>query len=158
MPATSERTERELVSGDIDPSPPSVGEDGFPVRVWKVDGAEQVFSLKPFAPDDRPTYWYIGMGAHLRVKAQTVNQFGIQPTILNDVFVDGSFSPRNPWEEHVTRQFLIDNHVDPDKSRNERHPEGPGHYWRCECGYRCPSYHVMIAHQKKATHKNLRSE
>jgi len=124
-----------------------------------VDGAEVEFSLKPFAEDERPAYWYIGMGARLRVKSQRINDFGIQPTILNDSFVDGSFHPRNPWEEHVTREFLRSNHVDPDKSRDERHPEGPGHAWRCgTCMFRCPSFHVMKAHQLKSGHANMLSE
>ena len=163
MPAVAERTERNLadLAADIaaDPSPPGVGKDGTPVRRWKVNGDYQECSMVPFSPDERPTYWYIGMGAHLRVKSQDINANGLQPTILNDVFVDGSFSPRNPWEEQVTREFLVQNHVDPDKSRDERHPEGPGHVWRCgACLFACPSYHVMRSHQLKTTHTGLRNE
>ena len=164
MPATAERTEltgRKLESATVDPAPPFRGAGGDPVRVWEVDGVEREFSLKPFPEDERPRYWYIGVGANLRVKAQRINEYGIQPVVLNDKFIDGSFSPRNPWEEHVTREFLRRNHIDPDKSRDERHPDGPGGMWRCGdgyCNFACPSWHVFTAHQLKKIHSGIRRD
>lgn len=162
MAATAERTEtdRKLETATADPSPPTRGEDGDPVRLWDVDGEEREFSLTPYPEDQRPRYWYTGIGANLRVKAQRINRFGIQPVVFNERFVDGSFSPRNAWEEHVTREFLRDNHIDPDRSRDERHPEGPEGRWRCGegfCNFACPSWHVFDSHQKRLRHKNLRS-
>ena len=133
MVATAERTQtqsgRKLETATADPAPPTRGAGGDPVRIWEVDGEEVEFSLKPYPEDARPRYWYTGVGARLRIKAQRINDFGIQPVVLNDVFVDGSFRPRNAWEEHVTRDFLRRKHIDPDKSRDERHPED-----RMPCG------------------------
>lgn len=156
MPATATRAERELTTANADPAPPTRGADGEPVRMWKVDGVETAFSLTPFLPDEQPRYWFIGVGALLRVKAQTINEYGVQPTILNEVFVDGSYAPRNAWEEHVVRDFLRLNHVDPDRSRDERHPDGPGAMWRCGegmCNFACPGWHVFKAHQLARGHK-----
>ena len=159
MPAIVEQTEREMETATADPSPPTRGKDGGLVRLWKVNGETVEFSLAPFPPDDRPVYWFTGMGAQMWWRSQTINSFGVQPVIQKEAFVDGSFAPRNPWEEHMTREFLRSQNVDPDKSRDQRHPEGPGHFWRCgECMFRCPSFHVMDAHMRKLSHKGLLSE
>jgi hypothetical protein len=158
--ATAERTGRKLETATADPAPPTRGADGEEVRLWDVDGEEREFSLKPFPEAERPRYWYIGVGARLRVKAQRINDFGIQPVVLNERWVDGSYFCRNEWEEHVVREFLRRHHVDPDKSRDERHPEGPDGRWRCGqgfCNFACPSWHVFQAHQMKLRHANIRS-
>ncbi len=163
MPATAERekTERPLETATADPAPPGMGEDGYPVRMWTVDGETVAFSLKPYTDAERPRYWYTGVGARLRVKAQGQNEWGVQPVVLNDRFVDGSFSPRNAWEEQVTREFLRRNHIDPDRSRDERHPDGPTAMYRCAqgfCNFACPSWHVFKAHQKALGHNGIRDE
>ncbi len=156
--ATEERTGRKLTTATADPAPPGVGEDGYLSRVWEVDGKDVMFSLNPFPAAERPVYWYTGVGARMWWRSQRINEYGVQPVIQKEAYVDGSFAPRNPWEEHMTREFLRENHVDPDKSRDERHPEGPGHVWRCECAFICPSWHVFDAHQRKLGHKHMRSE
>lgn len=161
MAATEERTGRKIATATADPAPPTRGAGGDPVRHWEVDGEDVEFSLKPYPPGERPTYWFTGVGARMWWRAQRINEHGVQPVIQKETFVDGSFSPRNPWEEHMTRAFLRDNHIDPDKSRDERHPEGPGAMWRCGqgfCNFACPSWHVFNAHQKKLVHKTLRTE
>lgn len=168
MVATAERNAtgakapegRKLETATADPAPPTRGAGGEAVRVWDVDGEEQEFSLAPYPEDERPRYWYIGVGARLRVKAQRINDWGIQPTVLNERWVDGSYRPKNAWEEHVVRAFLRRHHVDPDKSRDERHPEGEEAMWRCGegfCNFACPSWHVFQAHQRKLRHANIRS-
>ena len=158
MPATLEAPALAPADLTADPSPPTSGKDGKRVRRWRVDGEIREFSLEPYPPATRPVYWYTGTGARLTVKSQEPNAHGIYPMILNDVFVDGSFSPRNEWENQAVREFLVRKHINPDKSRDERHPEGPGHFWRCMCGFRCPSYHVMDAHQRARGHVGVRSE
>lgn len=161
MVAVVEQTERgrKLTTATADPAPPGVGEDGFPERVWEVDGEDVTFSLKPYPLAERPVYWYTGLGALMWWRSQRQNEHGLQPVIQKECFVDGSFAPRNAWEEHMTRAFLRQKHVDPDKSRDERHPEGADHAWRCAtCMFRCPSHHVMKAHQLKATHNGMLSE
>lgn len=158
MVATAERSGRKLETATADPAPPTTGEDGTPVRVWEVNGEEIAFSLTPYAAEERPTYWFTGSGAVMWWRAQRINDYGVQPVIQKEAFIDGSFSPRNAWEEHMTREFLRENHVDPDKSRDERHPEGAGTFWRCECAFRCPSWHVFSAHQRKLGHRHMRSE
>jgi hypothetical protein len=157
---TAERTKdgRKLETATADPAPPQRGADGEAVRVWEVDGEARQFSLIPYPEDARPRYWYIGNGARLMVKAQRVNAFGIQPVVFNERFVDGSYRPRNAWEEHVTREFLRANHIDPDKSRDEQHPEGPDGRYRCldgMCGFACPSWHVFKAHQGRTRHTKM---
>ncbi len=157
--ATEERTGRKLTTATADPAPPGVGEDGYLVRRWDVDGEEVAFSLKPFAAAERHTYWYTGVGAAMWWRSQRINDFGVQPVIQKEAWVDGSFSPRNPWEEHMTRAFLRENHIDPDKSRDERHPEGKS--WICGegfCNFACPSWHVFTAHQRKLGHKSIRTD
>jgi hypothetical protein len=163
--ATAERTQtqpgRKLETATADPAPPTRGADGDPVRLWDVDGETREFSLKPYPESERPRYWYTGTGAKLRIKAQRINDFGIQPVVLNDCFVDGSFRPRNAWEEHVTRAFLRRKHIDPDKSRDERHPAGPDAMWRCGepgCNFVCPSWHVFQAHQRTLIHTTMLAE
>lgn len=161
MPATAERTQSEgraLETATADPAPPTRGADGHGVRVWDVDGEAREFSLKPFPEDERPRYWYTGVGAWLRVRAQRTNDWGIQPVVLREKWLDGSYSPRNEWEEHVVREFLRRKHIDPDKSRDERHPSGPDGRYRCLdgfCNFACPSAHVFKAHQGKTRHTRM---
>src|SRR4249919_158490 len=106
-PATVEEDlELDLVTATTDPLPPEMGEDGWPERVWMVDGRAQRFSLKPWPFDERPFYWNpIYPGQEMWWRSQKKNRIGLQPVIQKERWIDGKFAPRNAWEEMMTREY-----------------------------------------------------
>jgi hypothetical protein len=143
-----------------DPLPPEMGSDGYPTREWRMpDGSVKVFSLKPY--DDRPLYWNpYGFGQQMWWRSQVKNRLGFHPVIQRETWWDGKFSPRNEWEEHMTREWL--NALEggnADAWKGVTHPDGPGHYWRCgTCSIITGNWRVFVAHQKKLSHTGIASE
>lgn len=147
------------------------GKDGYPERVWMVDGKEVTFSLRPFdvdldlGIDERPVYWCPkGIGKmHMWWRSQTLNRHGIQPIIQREFWHDGVYRPRNPWEEHMTRAWLRRRNWNPDHLKGFVHPENvpgePPHYWRCtECTWRAGTIQAITMHHATLQHKGLASE
>ena len=149
---------RRIQTASADPSPPTQGADGFPVRKWEVDGEVREFSLRPYPEDERPVYWFYRPNMSMWWRSQDINEYGLQPVIQKEAWLFGKFAPRNDWELHMTREWLRNEKVDPDKCVGENHPEGPGHGWRCECAFLCSNWYVFQQHQRSLSHTKLRSE
>jgi hypothetical protein len=162
MVATLDRPTTDLHTASADPSPPRKGKDGTMVRVWIVDGAPVEFSLEPIPVAERNVYWYPKPGALMWWRAQEKTAHGNQPIIQKEVWLDGKFSPRNAWEEHMTREWLRhpSRHMDPDKIKGDNHPEGPGHVFRCgTCKWPCGNWHAFKLHQLPSTgHTGMTTE
>lgn len=163
--ATAERTRREISSATTFPREEiTTGEDGFPVKMWEVDGVPMAFSLRPFELHERKVYWNPqGSGAPMWWRAQERNQWGLQPIIQREIWIDGKFSPRNAWEEHMTRTWLLAiPGGNPDKWVGYDHPENqpgqPPHHWRCECSWLCGNWSAFKQHQAQLCHTGVKSE
>ena len=159
--ATAPRGRRPIVDQTADTFAYQTGEDGFEIRYEVVDGQEVPFSLKPYAESERPTYWCPHNGIAMWFKARYLNDFGIQPTVERHRWIDGQFSPANPWQNHKTREFMVKNFkgcIDPDRWKGADHPKGEGHGWRCQCGFFCPVWEVFEQHQREYGHQAMRSE
>lgn len=143
-----------IESATKDPNPPGIGEDGYPYREWKVGGEVRRFSLKPYPEDERPLYWYPrGINQNMKWRSQERNQYGIQPVIQWERWIDGKFRPRNEWEEHMTRTWLSERKGgNPDRWKGINHPR-PGGYWTCECGWSCNNWNVLEDHCRALTHQ-----
>lgn len=138
------------------------GEDGYEVRYEEVDGELVPFSLAPYPLSERPVYYIPHNDMGMRFRARLKNEAGFQPTIQKERWLGGAFSPRNAWEEHMTRRWMRRNVVgcaDPDKWKGGDHPKGEGHGWRCGCGFFCPNWDVFEQHQRfYSDHNTMRSE
>jgi hypothetical protein len=146
-----------------------MGEDGHPVKYWDVDGESVAFSLRPFEPSERKVYWNPqGPGAPMWWRAQERNDQGRQVIIQRECWVDGSFSPRNAWEEHMTVEWLrksVDGgslgHTwvgfDHPKNKDLKPGEQP-HRWICgTCGYAVGPWAVLEQHQLSKRHSGLKN-
>lgn len=153
-------TRRPVETHSADPTVLEIGEDGFPIRYEEVDGELVGFSLKPFPEAERPLYWNIYPNQEMRWRSREKNQFGWQPTIQKEVWLEGKFSPRNPWEEHMTRQWMrrvLPGCTNPDEWKGIDHPKKG--VWRCHCSWACGNYTVFEQHQRSLSHtRGMRSE
>lgn len=180
--ATATAKRRTLQTATGDPSPPEMGEDGYPQRIWIVDGQEVTFSLKPFADAEKPLYYNpIYPGQQMWWRSQDRNEYGFQPVIQKETWWDGKFFPRNAWEEYMTVEYLktlTGGNVPMDaKDKNGRlmwrpdangvlkhpwcgdnHPDGPGHVWRCECSWPCGNWAAFKQHRLFLRHRESVSE
>lgn len=165
MPATETRTRRPLKSANaVEQSAPEMGEDGFPVKRWLVRGEERVFSLRPYREEEKTVYWNPHYpGQTMLWRAPELNEFGIQPVIQREAWVDGKFAPRNDWERYMTEEYLRTlEGGDPDRWQGYNHPDNepgePPHHWRCECGWLCGNSKAFRAHQQKLRHREAMIE
>ena len=176
MPAVATRTRgtgRKLQSANaVEAVAPELGEDGFPVKRWWVDGEERVFSLRPYRENEKTVYWNpIYIGQTMLWRAQEINEFGVQPVIQRETWVDGKFAPRNDWELHMTEEYIKTlPGGDPVAWRGYNHPDNdfpPGmnvpvgetaHHWRCECAWPCGCWKAFRAHQQYLKHRESVSE
>lgn len=147
-----------------------MGEDGFPVKYWQVDGETVAFSLRPYEDHERKRYWNpLGPNLHMAWRAQERNHDGRQVAIQREAWVDGSFTPRNAWEEHMTLDWLAKTFADAGGSAGPTwhgfdHPDNkdlaPGQqprHWVCgTCGYAVGPYAVLKQHQLKQRHSGLK--
>ncbi len=141
---------------------PEVGEDGYPVKYCTVQGIPMPFSTRPFAEAERPLYWNpIYPGQEMWWRAEEPNAHGFKPVVQKEAWEDGKFSPRNAYEEQMTRQWMTDSLPgcsDPDQWKGTNHPEGPGHQWRCECSWPCGNYRAFNQHRRYLKHQESMSE
>jgi hypothetical protein len=162
MATTAPGRRRELISqSQVLGGPPEVGDDGFPIRHWKVGDEVVAFSLKPYPEQERPLYWNpIYAGQQMWWREQDVSEFGFQRVIQKEVWHDGKFYPRNAWEEHMTREFLktLPSGGDPDSWKGVNHPDGPDHQWRCECSWPCGNWRAFQAHRRFLGHREAMTE
>ena len=153
--ATMERTRQEPV---VIPE----GDDGYPVMHRTVDGERVAFSTKPFAEAARPLYWNpIYPGQEMWWRAEEPNAHGFRPVIQKEAWTDGCFRPRNPYEEHMTREWMVNalpGCSDADLWKGENHPDGPGHVWRCECSWPCGNHKAFQAHRRHLKHQEMMSD
>jgi hypothetical protein len=145
---TADDLELDLVTATADPLPPTMGEDGWPERLWKVDGEVRTFSLQPWPVAERPVYWNpIYPGQEMWWRSQKKNRLGMQPVIQKERWTDGKFAPRNEWELMMTREFLASLPLcaDPEDWKGITHPDGEA--WRCgECKFLCGNWRAYKAH------------
>jgi hypothetical protein len=154
--ATQAKPARRLpTTQSADPTTPMTGEDGYPVRLEEVDGDLVPFSLKPFPESERPLYWNpIYPGQEMRWRSREKNEFGFQPTIQREKWLDGQYRPRNAWEVHMTREFLKRlPGGDPDGWQGVNHPDGPDAEWRCQCTWHTGNYKAYMAHRRYLRHQ-----
>lgn len=158
--ATAERARRANGTPTADTTVYERGEDGHEVRYEEVDGELVPFSLAPYPESARPVYWCPRPGIEMRFRAREKNHLGFHPMIQRERWIDGRFSPRNAWEEHMTREWLKQTitGANPDAWKGSDHPRGEGHGWRCECGFLCPNWAVFEQHQRLLAHTQMRSE
>jgi hypothetical protein len=165
MPATATRTKSPLKSANAaEVVVPEIGEDGFPVKRWLVNGVEQVFSLRPYREEEKVVYWNpIYPGQTMLWRAPYVNEFGIQPVIQREAWVDGRFAPRNDWERFMTEEYLKTLPGGrPDQWQGYNHPDNePGelpNLWRCgDCAWVCGNSKAFRAHQQYLRHREATS-
>jgi len=150
-----------------------LGADGYPFRLWPVGGDRgplEKFSLRPYEEDERPIYWNpITRDGHMWWRDYRPMPDGIHRVVAKHRWVmpyPGSFRPRNAWEEHMVREWLVEINrgemtVNPDDWKGTDHPENepgqPPHLWVCECSWGCGKWAAMKAHQIKHTHKHVTS-
>jgi hypothetical protein len=154
-----------------------VGEDGYPFRLWPVDGHKgpmQKFSLRPYAQDERPIYWNpITTDGHMWWRDYKAGPDGIRRVIVKHRWIlpfPGAFSPKNDWENFMVRRWMqgplaseYGGTVDPDKWQGLDHPENapgqPPHMWACECSWQTGLWAAMKAHQAKrgSGHEHVKS-
>jgi hypothetical protein len=167
MPATEtrRRSGRGLKSANVvEQVAPELGEDGWPLKRWQVGSEEQVFSLRPYREDEKIVYWNpIYIGQTMLWRAQEINEFGVQPVIQREAWVDGKFAPRNDWERQMTEEYLLTlPGGDPVAWRGYNHPDNepgkPPHQWRCECAWLCGCWKAFRAHQQYLKHRESMSE
>lgn len=147
------------------------GDDGYPTRTWIVNGEPVVFSLRPYEPHERTRYWNpSGAMLDMKWKAQELNHAGHQATIQHECWTDGSFTPRNAWEEHMTLDWLAKTFAteggsagptwhgfDHPKNKDLKPGEQP-HYWVCgTCGYAVGPYACLHQHQLSKSHSGLKN-
>jgi hypothetical protein len=170
MVATAQRgrVNQKVITATADPTPPermTRGEDGHPVRLWEVDGELVPFSLREWPHEERPVFWNpLGPGEggqQMWVRAQVRNEIGIFPVIWKQRWIDGKFAPANEWELHVTKEWMkatMEGCGDPDAWKGYNHPDGPDHYWRCECGWPCGTWNAFAQHRRSTGHRESMSE
>lgn len=163
--ATAERRSRTMTTATAAPEEVSeVGEDGYPVRRWTVDGEAVAFSLRPFEPHERTVYWNPqGAGAPMWWRSQEMNEERHKPIIQRESWIDGKFSPRNAWEEHMTVEWLRSlTGGNPEKWRGYNHPDNepgqPPHHLRCQCSWLCGNWQAFKQHQAQTGHTGSISE
>ncbi len=156
---------RKLITATAAPAEEAItGDDGYPVRMWNVNGEDVAFSLRPYTEAERKTYWNPqGNGAPMWWRSQEINDSGFQPIIQREVWIDGKFSPRNDWEEHMTREWLLTiPGGNPDKWVGYNHPDNepgqPPHQWRCSCGWLCGNWQAFKQHQQQQRHSGFKDE
>jgi hypothetical protein len=170
MPATATR-DRKLTTATAPAfEAPELGEDGFPVKHWIVTDPEtgreeeRVFSLRPYTESEKTVYWNpIYIGQTMLWRAQEKNDWGVQPVIQRETWVEGKFAPRNDWERYMTEEYLRTlPGGNPAKWQGYVHPDNepgqPPHVFRCSCGWPCGNWVAFRAHQKYLTHTGERSE
>jgi hypothetical protein len=163
--ATVERPRTIKSATAIPQDAPEVGEDGYPVKMWNVNGAPTAFSLRPFEPSERKVYWCPkGPDAKMAWRAQELNEHGFQVVIQREVWLAGKFSPRNAWEEHMTIEWLRRNVEGGANGANwvgYDHPKNaPGetkHHWVCgTCGFAIGNYAAFDQHQLSKKHSGMK--
>src|SRR5262245_190535 len=95
---------RKLVSATTVEPEVVITEDGRKVRTWELpDGSVVELSLEEIPLAARTTYWNpIFPGQEMWWRSQEQNQWGIQPVMQKEKWIDGKYLPRNEWEEHMT--------------------------------------------------------
>jgi hypothetical protein len=169
--ATAQRSRtRSISSATAAPQEaPAVGDDGYPVRMWEVNGELVAFSLRPFEPHERKRYWNPqGEGAPMWWRSQERNEWGLQPIIQREIWVAGDFSPRNAWEEYMTIEWLKTvpggdaghTWVGYDHPKNQGlPPEAPRHHWICaECNWACGVLACLEQHLLSKPHSGIKSD
>ena len=167
--ATAERSRTLSSATAIPKEARRQGEDGFPVRMWEVNGEPVAFSLRPFTDEEKAArrYWNPqGAMAPMWWRSQEMNQHGLQPIIQRECWIDGSYTPRNAWEEHMVIEWLAKSvaggsagpkWVGNDNPKNTP-GEPPTHYWVCgECGWACGIMSCLEQHLLTKSHKGLAS-
>ena len=169
MPATIDKNRRirETVTAVV-PLDEEIGEDGYPLRRWKVRDPrtgteeERTFSLRPYTQEEKNqrVYWNpIYPGQTMLWRDTERNDWGVEPVIQRECWLDGAFSPRNEWEEFMTVEYVRSlPGGEPEKWKGYNHPDNePGstthHYWRCECGWRCGNWQAFRAHARYLRHR-----
>ncbi len=156
---------------DPDAPLPTVGEDGYPVRYWKVGNEMKPFSLRPFEPHERPLYWnpygggQAGAGQTMRWRHYEPDERGLYPVVAKHFWnfpYPGSFSPRNAWEVYMTEYWMEHN---PNlKCSNAKAWEGWDHpehtektpkFYRCQCSFACGNLQAMKQHQRYLKHAHM---
>lgn len=167
MPRTAQRSNTLSSATAIPKAMPRMGEDGFPVKVWNVDGEDVEFSLRPFTQEEKDArrYWCPkGPGAKMWWRSQEKNDYGLQPIIQREEFIDGSFKPRNAWEEYMTVDWLTRNcdggSAAATKWVGYDHPDNkpgqPPKLWICaECGNSLGTWSVFDQHQRSKRHSGI---
>lgn len=164
MPQTSQRSRTIGSATAIPKAMPRTGEDGYPVKVWNVNGEDVEFSLRPYTEAEQKRYWNPqGPGAPMWWRSQELNDHGLQPIIQREVWLDGSFIPRNAWEEHMTIEWLktVDGGSAGPTWVGYDHPDNkpgePKKYWICaECGNAYGVYSVFDQHQRMKHHSGIK--
>lgn len=165
MPVATRGPKTDIHSGE---PLPDVGEDGYPVRYWKV-GVEMVpFSLRPFEPHERPLYWnpsgggMNGRGRTMRWRHYEPDARGLYPLVARHEWnfpYPGSFSPRNAWEVYMTEEWMTKRRMgDPKKLMGWDHPEHTEKepkFYRCECSWACGNLQAMKQHQAYLKHTHM---
>jgi hypothetical protein len=172
--ATADVSRRRLPrTASADPAARQVGEDGYETRQVMVNGELVSLSLKPYPDgldangdyhpeaDQRPLYWNpIYPGGEMRWRSPFLNDLGFQPTIQKERWLDGQFRPRNEYEEHMTREWMMKSLTgcnDPDKWKGVNHPEEGGE-WRCQCSWHTGNWQAFHAHRRYLRHQESMSE
>jgi hypothetical protein len=170
--ATTERKQR--IGNPSEPegvSNPEVGEDGYPVRYWKVGGEMVPFSLRPFEPHERPLYWNPygggkdGRGQTMRWRHYEPDERGLYPLVARHEWnypYPGSFSPRNAWEQHMTEEYMRRNLKgarDPKTLMGWNHPEHTAavpKFYRCaQCKWGSGNLRAMKQHLLTVSHEGM---
>lgn len=170
--ATATRERREPRTVTADPTERQFDEEGFEIRYERLGEDLVAFSLKPFPDgvdasgvyhaerDERPLYWNpIYPGGQMRWKSRFLNDHGFQPTIQKERWIDGQFRPRNPWEEHMTREWMkrsLPGGGNPDLWKGNDHPQGEE--WRCQCSWHTGNWRAFQAHRRYLRHQESMSE
>jgi hypothetical protein len=157
-----------------DPTKRQFDEEGFEIRYERVDGAWVGFSMKPYpdgrdaqgvyhaGADERPLYWNpIYPGGEMRWRSPHLNSMGFQPTIQKEQWTDGVYRPRNDWELHMTREWMMRSLPgcnDPEQWRGVNHPEGPTGEWRCQCTWHTGNWKAFHAHRRYLRHQESMSD
>ena len=153
--ATVERTRTKSISSAtaIPVEAEHLGEDGYPVKVWEVNGVPTPFSLRPFEEHEREVFWNPqGPDAPMWWRAQERNEWGLQPIIQREVWIGGSFSPRNAWERHMTLEWLktVEGGA---AGHTWVGYDTPGHHWVCnDCAWACGVLVCIEQHQSTKRH------
>ncbi len=126
--------------------------------LWLTETTEgrATLSREPFPDGTRPRYYNpVYPGCEMRWGATENNDLGFKQTIQKERWTE-MFEPRNPYEEAMTRAWMVQNLPgcqDPDRWKGDDHPDG-GRYL-CQCNFSTGNHAAFTDHRKRYQHQEV---